>query len=64
MRENNSALFEKAVEVDEYLRTKRGKLIGEGCFLHPFRKPLSVVVGKQANFLDEFDNCESGYCFT
>ena len=64
MRENNPALFQKAVDVDEYLRTKRGALMEEGCFLHPSRKPLSVVVGKQANFLDESDNCESGYCFT
>ena len=58
------AALQKAVDVDEHLRTKRGKLMEEGCFLHPSRKPLSVVVGEQANFLDEFDNCESGYCFT
>lgn len=64
MRENNPTLFEKAVEVDEHLRIKRGTLMEEATFLHPSRKPLSVVVGEQANFLDEFDNCESGYCFT
>jgi len=64
MRSNKPELFKRAVELDKYLRFKRATLMGEPCFLHPSRKPLSVVVGEQANFLDEFDNCESGYCFT
>ncbi len=64
MRENNPALFKKAIEVDVFTRAKRIRIMSEPCFIHPARKPLSVVVGEQTNFLDEFDNCESGYCFT
>ena len=64
MRSNNPDLFKKAVLVDEFTRAKREIIMSEPCYIHPARKPLSVVVGEQTNFLDEFDNCESGYCFT
>lgn len=64
MRQANPEMFDKAVELENRLNEKREYLGRDRVYLHSRKTPLELAVGMQENMFSEFDNCESGYCFT
>jgi hypothetical protein len=64
MRQDNPDMFDKAVALENRLNEKREYLGRDRVYLHSRKTPLELAVGMQENMFSEFDNCESGYCFT
>jgi 3'-phosphoadenosine 5'-phosphosulfate sulfotransferase (PAPS reductase)/FAD synthetase len=56
-------LFQKSVELEEYMNTKRAALGKDRVWLTRHARPLAEVVGDQGVLEGVFDdNCDSGYC--
>ena len=63
LRREYPDLFQKSVELEEYLNTKRATLGKDRVWLTRHARPLAEVVGDQGVLEGVFDdNCDSGYC--
>jgi hypothetical protein len=64
MKKDDPALFQKAVDLEEYLTQKRYAMGRDRIYFHSSARPLDeAVIDAQPSFFDG-DFCDSGYCLT
>jgi hypothetical protein len=63
LKKNQPAEFNKAIELENHINTKRGATGSDRVFLHASATPLNNAVGNQLAMDDLLDECD-GYCHT
>lgn len=64
MKRARPALFDSACELEKKLNDKRTRLKRDPVFMSQKQLPLGQVIGDQPLLFEEFENCDSGHCFT
>jgi hypothetical protein len=64
MRDQEPDLFQKAVELEQFINERRATLGKDVVWLTKYNKPLAKVVGEgvQPSLFEGDDFCDSGYC--
>lgn len=64
LKENQPDLFEKAVQMEDFINAKRLHNAKDGMFLHTSKRPLREAVFDSDPDMFDGDDCDSGHCFT
>jgi hypothetical protein len=66
LHNDNPALFDAAVALEQRINEKRASLERDNVYSHASLIPLDRAVGDQSDMFSAFEDaaCESGYCMT